>query len=251
MTELVDPGLFDEDYLYFYETLLSPERSDAEAELIVRLTGLAPGSSVLDVPCGHGRIANRLAEQGMQVTGVDSSALMLNAARKDAAERGVEVSYVAGDMRSLEWESRFDLVLNWFTSFGYFDDRTNRAVLTGFRRALAPGGALVLDHQNRDRFLRYRGAMPPGRPLVWMTERGDDLLIDCIDYNAETGCSETERIIVRDGSVRRQRFSVRLFSLPELRDWLTEAGFTEVEAYGYDGGAFSIDSERLIVVARA
>ena len=118
---------FDEDYLYFYETILTPERSDADAALIARLLELEPGSRVLDVACGHGRIANRLAARGCEVTGIDRTPYFLELARADAAERGVAVEYVEGDMRALPWRDRFDCVVCWFTSWGYFADEDNPA----------------------------------------------------------------------------------------------------------------------------
>lgn len=57
-------AVFDEDYLYFYEAFLTPERSDREAGFVASVLGLEPGTAVLDAPCGHGRIANRLARRG-------------------------------------------------------------------------------------------------------------------------------------------------------------------------------------------
>ncbi len=63
--------LFDEDYLYFYDEVLGAERSDADAAVIAQLLGLEPGMRVLDVPCGEGRIAGRLAARGCEVVGVD------------------------------------------------------------------------------------------------------------------------------------------------------------------------------------
>jgi SAM-dependent methyltransferase len=62
--------------------------------------------------------------------------------------RRVEVQYVHGDMRELPWVDRFDGLVNWFISFGYFSDRENKAVLLGFHDALKPGGRLVLETQN-------------------------------------------------------------------------------------------------------
>jgi cyclopropane fatty-acyl-phospholipid synthase-like methyltransferase len=56
--------VFDpDDYLYFYSLRLTPERNDQDAERVWRLLDLAPGMTVLDLACGHGRIANRLAER--------------------------------------------------------------------------------------------------------------------------------------------------------------------------------------------
>jgi 2-polyprenyl-3-methyl-5-hydroxy-6-metoxy-1,4-benzoquinol methylase len=51
---------------------------------------------VLDLACGHGRIANRLTQRGARVTGLDATPLFLEQARRDAAARGVEVDYVSG-----------------------------------------------------------------------------------------------------------------------------------------------------------
>src|SRR5215469_12813205 len=80
-------GLFNEDYLYFYAGPLDA-RSDAEAGLIWHLLELEPGMEVLDLACGHGRIANALAERGCRVTGLDATPLFLDRARLDAAARG-------------------------------------------------------------------------------------------------------------------------------------------------------------------
>ncbi|HEY6739260.1 MAG TPA: methyltransferase domain-containing protein, partial [Actinopolymorphaceae bacterium] len=96
-------GVFDEDYLYFYADRVDDARSEADVDLIWRVLGLEPGMRVLDLACGHGRIANRLAARGCVVTGLDRTALFLDRAREDAARRGVEVEYVLGDMRELPW----------------------------------------------------------------------------------------------------------------------------------------------------
>lgn len=65
--------VFDEGYLYFYETFLTPGRNDEQAGLIARLLELGPDDVVLDVPCGHGRIANRLAARGCRVSSASAA----------------------------------------------------------------------------------------------------------------------------------------------------------------------------------
>ena len=86
-----------------------------------RLTQLAPGERVLDLPCGHGRIAERLAEWGADVVGVDRCEDFLSHARTAAGRRGVAVDYRQGDWRTLAFNGEFDVVVCWFTSFGYGD----------------------------------------------------------------------------------------------------------------------------------
>jgi SAM-dependent methyltransferase len=240
--ELVPAELFDEDYLWFMEELLEA-RSDAEVETILRLLDLSPGAEVLDAPCGHGRIANRVAGRGWQVAGLDSSRLFLDIARSRAPE-GVE--YLQGDLRDMPFEGRFDAAINWFSSFGYFDDEGNRRVLEGFRRALKPGGVLLLEQASREMLVAN---IPPSGQAVWMTERGDDLQIDKVTFDPVAGRSNTERIIVRDGKVRRTGFSLAQPTAAELAVMLREAGFEDVRALDESGGEFTTRSRRLLLVA--
>jgi 2-polyprenyl-3-methyl-5-hydroxy-6-metoxy-1,4-benzoquinol methylase len=87
-------GVFDEDYLYFSAERVGDAASDSEEAQIRDLLGLAGGDRVLDLACGHGRIANRLAARGCRVTGLDVTPLFLDRARTDATARGVDVDYV-------------------------------------------------------------------------------------------------------------------------------------------------------------
>ena len=238
----VPPDVFGEDYLYFYETWLDDELSDAQAELIWDTLALARGAEVLDVPCGHGRIANRLAARGASVTGVDADAFFLERARADAAERGVAVEYVEGDMRDLPWAGRFDAAVNWFTSFGYFDDEGNRAWLETVRRTLKPGGRLAIDVHSRDVFMRNR--MPAA-----VFERDGDLVVDRFSFDVTTGRETTERWMVRGGIVRKTEYSVRFYSFTELRSLLLDVGFSSVEGVGHDREPLTLESRRMIVIA--
>jgi len=236
-------ALFDEDYLYFYADTLLDTRSDAETDLISRLLDIEPGMHVLDLACGHGRIANRLAALGCHVTGLDATPLFLDLARRDAAAQGLTVEYVQGDMRELPWVGRFDRVVNWFTAFGYFDDPGNRQVLAQIARVLKPGGRVVFDLNNRDRLAREF------RPSD-VVERDGNLMIDQRRLDPLTSTVVTERIVLRDGRMRRIPFFGRLFTFTELRDWLNAAGFAEVDGYSDDGTPFVSTSRRMIVTAQ-
>src|SRR5205807_10627824 len=105
-------------------------------------------------------------------------------------------------MRSIPWTGRFDAVISWFTSFGYFDDEGNRAVLRGARAALRDGGVLLLDINN------LTGVLRQFRPTD-LVEREGDLLIDQRAWYAVSGSFVTERLVVRGGRVRRFPFTVR------------------------------------------
>jgi SAM-dependent methyltransferase len=234
--------VFGDDYLYFYEPRLA-EVSDSDTELIWRLLELEPGLEVLDLACGHGRIANRLAARGARVTGLDATPAFLERARRDAAELGVEVEYVEGDMRSLPWDGRFDRILCWFTSYGYFGDDDNRAVLREAHRALRPDGALLIENNN------LASLLPRWLPAI-VEERDGNFSIDRGSFDPVSSRGITERVIVRDGEARRFSFSLRMFIGAELRDWLLQAGFSTVELYGEDGEPLTAESRRMITIAR-
>jgi hypothetical protein len=82
-----------------------------------------------------------------------------------------------------------------------------------------------------------------------MTERDGDLLVDRHRLDLLTGRNETERFIVRNREVSRADYSVRFFTFTELRDWLLDAGFSEVEVSGHEGEPLDLRVRRMLVVA--
>ena len=239
----VPPELFDDDYLYFYAGLFDAERSDDEAELIARLLSLEPGMRVLDVPCGEGRIAGRLARMGCEVVGIDYTESWIELARNQYPE----ATFSHGDMRSLPYEDEFDAIVNWFTSFGYFDAQTNDRVLASFARALRPGGRLLLELHNPWRLQRLMATA--GGSSAYVIDRDGDMLADRVTYDRETRTSRTERFIVRDGRLRRLEFTLEQVPAPALVNRLLRAGFASVDLFGEGGVAFQPDGRRLLAVA--
>jgi SAM-dependent methyltransferase len=244
--ESFDPvGTFNEDYLWFYDTILTDERNRRDAAEIVETLGLTPGASVLDAPCGHGRIANILAEDGCKVTGVDCTPLFLARAGDDAVRQGVAVDYVEGDLRDLPVSGPFDAVVCWFTSFGYFDDDDNRLVLQQFADVLRPGGMLLVETMHHDGFVRgFTSA-----PAATLTERGDDVMIDVTTFDSISGRTISDRTVRRGGELRHSHHSVRLPTVPEFDEWLRAAGFSARRYSDRGGRPLRFDSWRLVVVA--
>ena len=137
-------GFFDGLMAEFWQAVIPPEATAAEAAFLEKALRLAPGARVLDVPCGHGRHALELARRGYRVSGVDLSADLLGAARISSAREGAAVEWVSGDMRDLPWTGVFDGAYCAGNAFGYFDDAGNQAFLTAVARTLRPGGRFVV-----------------------------------------------------------------------------------------------------------
>lgn len=236
-------ALFDEDYLYFYEEIFTAERNATDVDTVWKLLSLQAGQSVLELGCGHGRIANALAEKGARVIGLDRAGPFLEKAREDAVTLGVDVNYVLADMREITWDQAFDAVFLWFTTFGYFSETENELVLERAVRTLKPGGRLLIEQINRNALLRN------GFPSRFVIRRGDDLMVDLVDYDGLADRSETERIVVRKGTARSVRYTVRLYSFVELSRSLKALGMRSVEALGQGGTPYTLYGNRLITVA--
>lgn len=104
----------------------------------------ATSPSLLDVPCGSGRHHEVLRQEGFRVFGIDEEPAFIAKARRLAGSSAADF-YRVGDMRSIDYpEATFEVVLNFFGSFGYFSDQENRLVLRGLSSVLKSSGLLVV-----------------------------------------------------------------------------------------------------------
>jgi len=240
-------SFFGENYLEIYEAALPAERTAAEVEGIISLLRLHAGARVLDLACGHGRHAIPLAKRGYCVTGYDLSEVFLERARAEAEAQGAGIRWMRGDMRELPFEAEFDAAYNVFTSFGYFENPEDDAkTLRCVRKALRPGGRLLLETLHRDALparFQHRGFEKTARGLIVLHERRWDLARDVID--------EDVTLIHPDGSRTEYQTFLRLRSLDEFLALLRKAGM-EPEAWygGLDGSPLGLSSHRLVLVSR-
>lgn len=132
----------------FYHTLYQ-DRNIAEAEFflqnLIKNLQLKANHSIIDIACGRGRHALYLAEQGFNVTGVDLSPNSISFAQEQAQSRGLNAQFYVHDMRNAA-KQKADVVLNVFTSIGYFEDSNdNTKAIQAFYDSLVPGGTAVID----------------------------------------------------------------------------------------------------------
>lgn len=250
MNELVPADVFDADYLYFYDAFQTAELNDRETDLVVQLLGLSERNDLLDACSGAGRIANRLAVRGHRVTAIDTNAEFCELASLEAATLGVKVDHRCADIRKLDDVAAYDAIVCWFSSFGYWDDRTNFDVLRRFRRALRPGGQLLLDVANPALILRQLGAH--GAPVQRLRHAGEgDVMRDELSVDLETATLQVQRHIERDGQQRDLSWAYRLYNAAELFAMLRRCGFGTSALLGDGGCKLHADSSRQLVLATA
>ncbi len=143
---------FDSDYYHrLYYAHGEAEAQDFLDRLIAWLR-LKSGARVLDLACGRGRHSRYLRAQGFDVTGVDLSTRSIAYAQAQASD-DAHLRFRRHDMREpLHEPGQYHVILNLFTSFGYFDSEAeNVLVLRAAAEALRPGGELVIDYLNTSR----------------------------------------------------------------------------------------------------
>jgi len=153
----------------------------APAAFLTRQAGHLPASgAALSVADGEGRNSVWLAQQGLDVTAFDYAPNALDKARRLAAERGAEVDFRQADITRWDWDAvQYDVIAAIFIQF--FGPDLRSQIFDGIRRALAPGGVLLL-HGYAPRQVEYGTGGPPMRenmytlPMLEAEFRGFDIL---------------------------------------------------------------------------
>lgn len=234
---------FGPSYLALYDPYLR-ERTPVEVDQLEALLQLRPPLRILDLPCGQGRHAIELARRGYQVTGVDLSAFMLEVGRDRASKAGVKVRWLEGDMREAIRGEHFDLILNLFTSFGYFDDPAeDRRVLVAAASMLGPGGRLVLEVINGER------TMTQFQEREWFTV-GRAAVLESRRLDRSSQRMVVERTVSRPPALETSSIhALRLYTGGQVGAALRAAGFGRVELYGdWSGEPLGRDSMRVIAI---
>jgi SAM-dependent methyltransferase len=220
------------------------EYAPREVEAMVSLLGLSPGARVLDQCCGVGRHSLEFARRGFRVTGVDRTAAYLEEASTRATEQGLEIEFVQEDMRAFVKAEAFDAVINYFTSFGYFDDEEDqRRVLINAHESLRPGGALLMDMMGKEILARVFTERD------WR-EEGGMLILEERTLAPDWSSLDNRWILIQDGERREVTVTTRQYSAAELSGLLKDAGFEAVDVYGdLTGAPYDMAARRLIAVA--
>jgi D-alanine-D-alanine ligase len=220
--------LFNSLYLETDGDIVENDRNTfQEIDALVRSAGIEQNDRVLDLCCGQGRHALELACRGFKhVTGIDRSRYLIRLARKRARQRGLAVSFHEGDARKFRVaESNFHCVCILGNSFGYFDcEEDDIAVLEQVKRALAPGGTLVMDLTDGD----------------WMRRHFEPRSWEWIDQNRfvcreRAFAGDGERLISREvvvhaerGVIADQFYAERLYSRARIEQLLASVGFADI-----------------------
>ncbi len=232
-----------EEYLNVYQ-----HRNEAEAEdlvnLILRNISLPGSAKILDMACGTGRHSILFAKKGYSVTAVDLSKNMLSVAQEKAYSENLNINFIQSDLRHFNYSEKFNLILNLFTSFGYFEnDDDNLGILKLAYNHLMKNGYFILDYFNGyflEQNLIRESVDPINNSEIIQRRRID-------------GNRVIKEITIKDNGYSKNYLeSVRMYYAEELNNMLTEIGFAIEKTFGdFQGSNFDkILSNRIILLAR-
>lgn len=217
---------FDSPYYH----ILYKNRDKKEAELFIDSLysrfKIKPEHTILDLACGKGRHSIYMASKLNLVTGVDLAPNSIAEAKKKALESGniLNPKFQVEDMRNFDLNQNFDFIFNLFTSFGYFDDKTdNLKVIESISNHQSAGGIVVIDYLN-SQLVRTNG------------QQIDEKMIANIHFKTHKKIKPDHVVkdIVFSDNGHNYQFQerVQLFEPNEIEQMLKQYNYKVIEHYG-------------------
>jgi ubiquinone/menaquinone biosynthesis C-methylase UbiE len=222
----------------------SPFETKKEIDQIIHLTGITPGSSILDLCCGQGRHSLEFARRGFKITGVDRTEKYLEHAKRESSRENLSIEYIKDDMRRFRRENHFNAIIVMYTSFGFFaNQKENIKVLTNCYYSLNKNGKMLIDLVGKE-------------ILKKKFKEHESFVIDGITYIEKRKVIgdwekiENKWIMIKENEQKEFILTHWVYSAEEMKELLSEAGFSSMKKYGdLSGSKYDENAQRLIAIA--
>lgn len=258
-TNVLGAFLGSSDLTREVKILSDGEHFDAEFEgkqndiqFYLDLVNARPGSRVLELGVGTGRVAIPLAKSGHQVYGMDVSPSMLKQAQAKATEQGVKLELKAGKIEELVMERSFDFIISPFNTLMHLPKPAMQALLGKVQSGLTSGGTFVVDVGNPS---KYQGQMEQGQfySTRYKNPKGEGDIVVTTKMKLYPNKLEFVRYF-RDSNeslLSEELIQMYYFGVAEWREMVESSGLTVHAVYGdHQGGDLQPTSKSLILVCR-
>ena len=192
---------------------------------------LRPPARILDLACGGGDQAKVFAERGYDVVGIDIAPPLIEYAQQQFSKEKLKGSFIAGDMREIDYNTEFDACLILSGSFGFFGDVEDQKLLCSIQKSLKKRGKV---------FIMFTSANRPGKHERTWREIKDGWELGEGWFDPETSVrSGTAFIIRKDGTIivpkkepgYHANERIRCYTIPEIRAMFSNAGLEYIASY--------------------
>ena len=237
--KIYKPLMFDKDRI---------SDTTKDIEQIIKLCNLLPKMKVLDACCGEARHCIEFAKKGFKVTGVDITEIYLKTARNKINDQNLKINLVKEDIRTYKKENNFNFAMNFFSSFGYFEDQADDLIFCkNIYQSLKNGGKFLIDTIGKETTaLNFK-------ETEWFNRDGYNIMLD---YKITDGWTHiinkwlfTSDKADKPVELYETTFKHRLYSAVEMANLLTKSGFAEIRFYGdLDGRPYDHKAKRMIAI---
>src|SRR5689334_22339015 len=231
---------FDSPYYHILYSYRDENEARNFLDKIITHLQLKSGMKILDAACGRGRHSVYLNRKGFDVTGYDLSAANCAYNKKSECKT---LHFFMHDMRKPFRENYFDVALNIFSSFGYFEtEEENRLAINSLGKSLRKGGLLLIDFMNAEQAVKRLKK----EEIVKLKD-----IVFKISKHIE-GNFIIKNIEVEDAAcIHEHSEKVMLLERSHFENYFAEAGLKTKSVYGnYNLEPFDPShSERLIIIA--
>jgi SAM-dependent methyltransferase len=249
MGEPIDPQWYRKVWTLDVQDLSWVESTSREVDFTIQALGLTGSERILDLACGFGRHSLELARRGYAVVGVDITPAYVQEAHRRASQERLAAEFVCADLREVSYHDEFDVVLNLADgAIGYLEnDQENLKVFDRLAAALRPGGKHLMGMCNASHARRHF----PRRH--WELGSRSLSLADFAWDNATSRMIYTAHSFRLGQVLNRPKAAppawIRLYTLQELREILSQRGLEVKQAFGgYDASVPASDDAFALVV---
>jgi SAM-dependent methyltransferase len=219
------------------------------AATVEAVAALAAGRPVLELGVGTGRLAVPLAQQGLEVHGIDASPAMLERLATKAAAAGVAVHASEGDFADVDVavEGGFAVVLVAFnTLFNLTDAGAQRRCLAAVAHRLAPDGVLAVEA-----FVPEPEAATAGGAVTPTVIEADRVVLQVTQSDPEAQTITGSVVSITEEGIRLRPWRIRWATPDELDAMANEAGLVRAERWGdWDRRPYDEDSPKHVTLYR-
>jgi SAM-dependent methyltransferase len=210
------------------------DKTVSEVDRLITMLKPRGDEWILDLGCGTGRHTLELARRGFAAVGVELLEANVRVARKDAEDQSLSTEFIQADLRDLQIQEEFDLVVTLNDGgIGYFEsDAENLRTFEVIARALRDGGRHLGQTPNRLHAERF---MPE---KTWI-EGSESVELTDHRWNSKTSRLEGTAASIWIGEVFEKLdpipYSSRLYTVDELKDIYTSLGMVLVNTFRGSG----------------
>ncbi|AUD01062.1 SAM-dependent methyltransferase [Spirosoma pollinicola] len=231
------------------------EQTQLDLELLVETLDFGPDDRLIDIFCGYGRHALPLARMGAHVTGVDISEeyiaeMKATAKAEKLALTALKAEFLTMPESDLGALASYDAAYCLGNSFSFFPRHDMLAFLTRIADMLKPGGRFLAHSE-----MLAESVLPEYQARNWQpVGDGEDepiLFLVENEYVPFESRIDSHLTYVRAGETQTRTAQHYVYTLAELRQLFTEAGFTVLDCYGtIEGDQFTLGDEAVWILAK-